>query len=110
MKSRRFTFSLESIRTVREHTQFVAMRQLAHELDRAKELSAELTTAETLLADARTERLAGATANDLSARQAYLERRERELGDARMRAEVQAGHGAPRRDPVAPATLGRGRP
>lgn len=28
MKSRRFTFSLESIRTVRKHTQLVAMRQL----------------------------------------------------------------------------------
>ena len=28
MKSRRFTFSLESIRTVRKHTQLVAMREL----------------------------------------------------------------------------------
>ena len=64
-------------------------------------------TAETLLADARAERLAGETASDLSARQAYLERREREVGDARMRAEVQAGHVAKGRDELTSATIER---
>jgi flagellar export protein FliJ len=107
MTSRRFTFTLESIRTVREHTQQVAMRQLAHELDRAAELEAELDTAEAMLTAACAARLEGGTASDLSARQVYLERRERELGDARVRAQVQAGHVEKGRDQLTSATVDR---
>ena len=107
MTSRRFKFTLESIRTVREHSQQVAMRQLAHELDRAAELGAELGTAEALLAEACATRLESTTAGDLTARQAYVERRERELGDARVRAQVQEGHVTKGRDQLAAATLDR---
>lgn len=87
-----FSFKLESIRTLRKHTEDAAMRRLAGELDRAAQLDAELGGAEARLTDAREEPSGVVTARDLSARQAYLERRERELVDARRRTEHQAEH------------------
>ena len=87
-----FSFKLESIRTLRKHTEQAAMRRLADELDRAARLESELGGAEARLSEARSQSGGALTARDLSARQAYLERRERELADARRRSEVQAEH------------------
>jgi flagellar export protein FliJ len=107
MTRRRFAFKLDSIRTLRKHTELVAMRQLAHELDRAAHLHAELGTAEAQLIDARAASRGVSTARDLTARQAYLERRERELGDARLRAELQAGQVSTVRTQLASAARDR---
>ena len=102
-----FTFKLESIRTLRKHTENVAMRRLADELDRAAELDAELGGAQARLTDAWSEPSGVVTARDLSARQAYLERREREPVDARMRTEKQAEHVALGRSELALAARER---
>ncbi len=107
MPSRRFTFSLESIRSVRQHTELVAMRQLAYELDRAAQLHAELGSAEARLNDACAAPVEVSTARDLSARHVYREQRKRELGDARQRADVQAGHVATGRAQLVSATRDR---
>ena len=102
-----FTFKLESIRTLRKHTEDAAMRRLADELDRAAQLEAELGGAEARLTDARSKPNGVLTARDLSARQAYLERRERELVDARRRTELQAEHVALGRTELASAARER---
>jgi flagellar export protein FliJ len=107
MPSRRFVFSLESIKSVREHTELVAMRQLAYELDRAAQLRAELGTAEARLNDACAAPGGVVTARDLSARHVYREQRKRELGDARQRADLQAEHVATGREQLASATRDR---
>jgi flagellar FliJ protein len=92
MPGRRFAFRLESIRTLRKHSELLAMRQLAYELDRDAQLRAELDSAEAQLSDACAPAAGALTARDLAVRQAYLERCERELGEARLRSEQQAGH------------------
>ncbi|HET6175205.1 MAG TPA: hypothetical protein VFD90_21555 [Gaiellales bacterium] len=107
MTGRRFAFKLESIRTLRKHTELVAMRQLAHELDRAAQLRGELDSAEAVLTGACAASPGISSARDLAVRQAYLERCERELGEARMRAEAQAGHVAIGRSQLASAARDR---
>jgi flagellar export protein FliJ len=93
MTRRRFSFALEPLRTLREHAELVAMRDLAGELEQAASIKRELDSTQGRLADAR----GGAvevplTALELAARQAYLERIERELAEAHIRASVQEGH------------------
>ena len=83
------------------------MRRLADELDRAAQLEAELGGAEARLSDACTGPEGVITARDLTARQAYLERRERELADARRRTELQAEHVALGRSELASAARDR---
>jgi flagellar export protein FliJ len=102
-----FAFKLESIRTLRKHTELVAMRRLAHELDRAAQLDDELGSAVARLSEACAPSRDVTTAGDLSVRQAYLERRERELGEARLRTEMQAEHVAHGRTQLASAARDR---
>src|SRR5262245_62044801 len=45
MTKRRFTFKLESVRSVREHAEMAAMRDLAGELNQADTLRRELNSA-----------------------------------------------------------------
>ncbi|MDX6562974.1 MAG: flagellar protein FliJ [Gaiellales bacterium] len=102
-----FAFKLESIRMLRKHTELAAMRRLAHELGRAAQLDAELGTAESRLSEACAASGEITTARDLSVRQVYLERRERELGEARLRTEVQAEHVSHGRTELASAARDR---
>src|SRR5690242_20786981 len=86
----RFTFKLQPIQRIREHAELLAMRDLAGELRHAAELDRELGTVEDRLADAQRPESGGLSAVELAARQLYLERVERELDDARQRADAQA--------------------
>jgi flagellar export protein FliJ len=86
----RFTFKLQPIQRIREHAELLAMRDLAGELRHAAELHRELGDVEDRLADAQQPDIAGLSAVELAARQLYLERVERELDDARRRADAQA--------------------
>jgi flagellar export protein FliJ len=93
MSARRFTFALEPLRTVREHAEQVAMRDLAGELRQADALRHELQSTEQRLDAARdVQPEATLTAVELAARQLYLERVEREVADAKYRAQLQEGH------------------
>jgi flagellar export protein FliJ len=96
--SRRFRFNLEPLRAVREHAELVAMRELAGELAQAAELQRELEATEFRLSAARSCDAAPATALELATRQAYLERVERELDEAKVRASVQEQHVASTRE------------
>jgi flagellar export protein FliJ len=94
MTKRRFHFKLEPVRTLRENAELTAMKELASELERAASLRQELDSAQERLADARTPigSDGGVTGSDLAFHQAYLERMERELADARQRTVIQEGH------------------
>jgi flagellar export protein FliJ len=94
MSARRFTFALEPVRTVREHAEQVAMRDLAGELRYADTLRNELRTNEERLSDARkvATPVGPLDAVELAARQLYLERIEREVADSKLRTQVQDGH------------------
>ena len=93
MTKRRFTSKLQSVRTVREHAELMAMRDLAGELRQAAALKQELTVAHDRLHTARTVAAnGGVTGAELLVRQAYVERVERELTYARMRAAAQDDH------------------
>jgi flagellar export protein FliJ len=91
MTKRRFVFKLEPLRAVREHAERVAMGDLAGELRQAAELELQVDAAEGKLADAR-HTGGGVTAADLATRQAYVERIERELEEARRRVQAQELH------------------
>jgi flagellar export protein FliJ len=90
MRRPRFHFKLDSVRTVRKHSESLAMQALATELAEAGELELRLGAAEQRLADAQQEGAGSLGALELTQRQLYRERVERELADARMRASVQA--------------------
>jgi flagellar export protein FliJ len=92
MTKRRFHFKLEPVRTLRENAELSAMKELASELERAASLRQELDSARERLIDARTPLGDGVTGSDLAFHQAYLERIERELADARQRTVIQDGH------------------
>src|SRR4051812_19319020 len=90
MKS--FTFRLERVRSLREHAETVAKEALARELATGAERTGELRRAE----DALTTALAvGApvdgflSGGELLARQAFIERRERERLTAELAAQDQ---------------------
>jgi flagellar export protein FliJ len=88
MTRRRFQFQLEPLRTLRENAELNVMKELAGELAHAHALQAEAAAVERRLAEARTPSSA-TTAADLSARQAYVERLERELDETRQRERIQ---------------------
>jgi flagellar export protein FliJ len=92
MTKRRFQFKLEPVRTLRQNAELNAMKELAGELERAARLRQELDAAAVRLADAHTPPDEVTTGTDLAFQQAYLERVERELADARRRTAVQDGH------------------
>jgi flagellar export protein FliJ len=99
MARRHFSFSLEPVRAVRENAERVAMRDLAGELEHAARLQRDVDTTMGRLSDARGGGETGPmTALDLAARQLYLERMERELAEARVRAAAQDQHVEASRD------------
>ncbi len=75
-----FRFRLERVRSLRERREDVAKQELAAALARRLRSEQELEAAEQRMADAREQQLDATTsltgANDLVARQAYLERTE----------------------------------
>lgn len=90
MAERRFTFRLEPVRTVRKHTEQLAMKDLAVELGRAAELERRLEAAQRSLEDARRRPGDTVAATELAQRQLHLERVEMELRDIRERADLNA--------------------
>jgi flagellar export protein FliJ len=90
MRRPRFHFKLDSVRTVRKHSESLALQALATELAEAGELELRLGAAERRLAAAHEEGSGSLGALELAQRQLYRERVERELADARMRAGIQA--------------------
>lgn len=92
MTHRRFIFTLEPLRAVRQHAELMAMQELARELDRAAAIQRELEAAQTRMAGARAAAVPApvTTAAELASRQSYLERVERELEESRLRDSVQA--------------------
>jgi len=92
---RRFRFKLESVRTLREQSQKQAEQELARELALREQRAAELTAADRRVESARDgvaaqpgQRVNG---SDLAARQAYIERTERERAGARAVLAQQDG-------------------
>jgi len=75
---RRFRFRLESIRSLRAHSENAARTVLAQEIAVGATRAAELADADAALASARSGETGAQTAASLAARQAFLERRERE--------------------------------
>jgi flagellar export protein FliJ len=86
--ARPYRFGLESVRAVREHDEWSAMKALADELACAESLAAAARDAELRLAQARVPLVDG-DATELQARQAYLERLEREHTAIRHSVQVQ---------------------
>jgi flagellar FliJ protein len=92
---RRFKFQLESVRTLREQSQKQAEQELARELALREKRAAELTAAEQRVESA-CESVAAqpgqlVAGSDLAARQAYVERTERERAGARAVLAQQDG-------------------
>jgi flagellar export protein FliJ len=92
MTKRRFHFKLEPLRVLRENHEQAVMKELAGELEQAAELRRELGLVEERLVAARQPAGSGVTGAELAVRQAYVERIERELREARHRVVVQDGH------------------
>jgi flagellar FliJ protein len=92
---RRFNFKLESVRTLREQSQKQAEQELARELVLREQRAAELTAAEQRVESARDAVAAQpgqlVDGSDLAARQAYIERTERERAGARAVLAQQDG-------------------
>jgi flagellar protein FliJ len=92
---RRFRFQLESVRTLREQSQKQAEQELARELALREQRAAELTAAEQRVESARDSVSARpgelVDGGDLAARQAYVERTERERSGARAVLAQQDG-------------------
>lgn len=89
-----FRFKLESVRSLREQEERRAQEQLAAELARAAAASASVSSAAERVAQARGAFLRCGdggvlTPQELVARQAFLERREREQRSAEHDAELQ---------------------
>lgn len=92
MTKRRFHFKLEPIRTLRENHEQTVMKELAGELDQAAARRRELDALQQRLLAAREPAGHAASGIDLAIRQAYVERVERELREARHRVAVQDDH------------------
>ena len=90
MRRPRFHFKLDSVRTVRKHSESLAMQALASELAEAGELELRLGAVEERLVAARQDGSGALGALELAQHQLYRERIERELEDTRMRASLQA--------------------
>jgi flagellar export protein FliJ len=90
MRRSRFHFKLDSVRSVRKHTESLAMQALATELAEAGELETRVGAAEERLDAARRETPGALGALELAQRQLYRERVERELEYARVQVTLQA--------------------
>lgn len=88
--ARPYRFGLESVRAVREHDEWSAMKVLADELACAESLVAAARDAELRLVQSRVPLVDGDAAA-LRARQAYIERLEREHASIRHSVQVQEG-------------------
>jgi flagellar export protein FliJ len=88
--ARPYRFGLESVRSVREHDEWSAMKVLADELACAESLAAAARDAELRLVQSRVPPVDGDAAT-LQARQVYIERLEREHATIRHSVEVQEG-------------------
>jgi flagellar export protein FliJ len=86
---RRFRFRLESIRSLRAHSESAARTVLAREIAVGATRAAELEQADAALASARGGETAARTAASLAARQTFLERRERERNAAATALQAQ---------------------
>jgi flagellar export protein FliJ len=90
MRRPRFHFQLDSVRSIRKHSESLAMQALALELAEAGELELRLDAAQERLAAARQERSSSIGALELAQHQLYRERMERELEHARVQTNLQA--------------------
>jgi flagellar export protein FliJ len=90
MRRPRFHFQLDSVRSIRKHSENLAMQALALELAEAGELELRLDAAQARLAAARSEGCGSVGALELHRHQLYRERMERELEDTRLQASLQA--------------------
>jgi flagellar export protein FliJ len=90
MRRPRFHFQLDSVRSIRKHSENLAMQALALELAEAGELELRLDAAQERLAAARAEGSGAIGALELAQHQLYRERMERELEDARFQSSLQA--------------------
>jgi len=88
--ARPYRFGLESVRSVREHDEWTAMKVLADELACAESLTAAARDSELRLVQSRVPLVDG-DAGALRARQAYIERLEREHLAIRHSVQVQVG-------------------
>jgi len=86
---RRFRFRLESIRSLRAHSENAARTVLAQEIAVGATRAAELEQADAALTSARGGESGAGTAASLAARQAFLERRERERDAAALALRAQ---------------------
>jgi hypothetical protein len=88
---RPFSFPLEQVRSLRAHVEAAAKAALAQELAAKAERQAELRDADEAVASARGGTISGRplTGAELAARQAFLERRERERAAAEVAARAR---------------------
>jgi len=86
---RRFRFRLESIRSLRAHSESTARTVLAREIAVGATRAAELERADAALASARGGETGAQTAASFAARQAFRERREREREAAALALQMQ---------------------
>jgi flagellar protein FliJ len=89
----RFVFKLEAVRSLREQRQQQAEQDLAYELSvrdqRARELSAASLRVDQALAEATPQTGGNASAHELAARQAWVERVRREQQTAQVTLDSQ---------------------
>jgi len=106
-----FTFRLERVRSLRERTEDRARealaRELAHRVRGEALLAAAHATAEGARDGGRGAQRAGASAADLLARQAFIERAERETREAALELDRRDAEVAARRDSLAEAARER---
>jgi flagellar FliJ protein len=86
---RRFRFRLESVRSLRTHAESTARTVLAHEIAVGATRAEELQRADAALASARAAETGARTGPSLAARQAFLERCERERRAAALALQAQ---------------------
>jgi flagellar export protein FliJ len=95
---RRFSFRLETVRSLREHDEALALEALARELAVGAARDAALARVDDALTAERRRAVDMAiSAHDLQARQRFLERLERDRVSAELDVEAQAARIAERR-------------
>jgi flagellar export protein FliJ len=105
---KRFSFRLEAVRSLREHDEALALAALARELAIGASRDAALARVDDELSAARGRATDGATAaHDLQARQAFLERLERNRVNAELEVEEQVQRIAERRAKLEAAVAAR---
>jgi flagellar FliJ protein len=103
---RRFRFRLESVRALKAHAETAAQTALAHELAVGAERTAALARADAALRSAQAA-TPPSSGQGLAARQAFVERRERERESAGIAVRAQEEVVAVRSDELTSATVER---